>query len=77
MLTKYEFDLLFEIYRHKGKITFEQQSIFINKTSFYRAIKNLKEKQMLIANIIQDGIKRYCEYEITLKGITLYKILCE
>jgi len=78
MLTKSEFELLFEIYNHKGRITFKQQSIFINKISFYRAIHNLKKKKFIIATEIKDNLdKRIMIYEITGKGIELYKILSD
>lgn len=78
MITRSEFELLFQIYNHKGRITFKQQSIFINKISFYRAIHNLKKKQFIILTTIKDELdKRINTYEITLKGIHLYKLLCE
>ncbi len=78
MITKYEFSLLNEIYDNDGRITFVGQTVFINKTSFYKAIHNLHERKFVIRTEIKDKLdKRIVIYEITGKGIELIKILSD
>jgi len=78
MITKAEFELLFEIYKNNGSITFKEQNIFINRISFYRAISNLKKRNFIIATETKDKLdNRIMFYEITGKGIELYKILSD
>jgi DNA-binding PadR family transcriptional regulator len=78
MLTKSDFALLIHIYNHDGYTTFTKQEVFLNKVSFYRSIKALKDKGYITVSIMElpkGTDKRFCIYEITGKGIELSKLI--
>lgn len=78
MLTKGDFSLIIHVYNHGGYTTFQKQTVFLNKVSFYRSIKTLREKGYIIVSIKElpkETDKRFCIYEITGKGIELCKLI--
>lgn len=77
MLTKTQINFLLEIYNNNGKITSKEQKSYTCKNTFYQTITKLTRMKLINSYLIQidEGDKRINIYELTLRGLTLIKIL--
>jgi len=75
MITYNQQKLLFEILNNNGKITKKEQSVFINTSGFYNTITHLSNLQLISIFKIKKDNKVYSVYELTMRGMTLLKIL--
>ena len=75
MITHNQQKFLFEILENNGKITKREQSVFVNTSGFYNTITYLNNLKLINIFKIKKDNKIYSVYELTLRGLTLIKIL--
>jgi len=75
MITKKEIDFLIELYNNNNKLTAKEQTIYNSKNHFYRVITKLKKMKLINSYIVQIFDNRMSIYELTLRGLTLVKII--
>lgn len=75
MLTKKEIEFLIELYNNNNKLTAKEQKSFNCINHFYRVITKLKRMNLINSYIIEIFDKRMSIYELTIRGMTLIKII--
>lgn len=78
MITKKEIEFMLEIYKNPNNmVTAKEQNTYVLSSNFYKMITKLKNMNLINTNtsLSEYEDRRYNLYELTLRGITLIKIL--
>jgi hypothetical protein len=73
--TSGELRLLIDAYNNNGKLTFNEQTIYENKNSFYISMGNLSRHEFISKKYIITDSRRLCIYELTFKGLKLIELI--
>lgn len=75
MITHNQQLLLKQILENNGTITKKEQTIYINNSCFYNTITHLQKIKLINILKIKENNKLFSVYELTLRGMTLIKLI--
>ena len=78
MITKKEIDFMLEMFYNKhGMISAKEQKTYVINSHFYEVITKLRAMNLISSVVISNELidRRISLYELTIRGVTLIKIL--